>query len=147
MATSPINLETFDLIDSYLEWGDPERLVDFCETIFSQFYRQVFGQELGSFDDRTKRQALELLDRAKPKTPEMQALVASLLDFCDTYENGADLRYGIDPQDPASPFRVFHDHFIVRLLERLQAWADSLSAEDLSARIAATQIKYAQQRW
>ncbi len=143
-----LDIRAFDFIDSFvstpLAKRDGMKLVHFCETVFPQFYTNALGGELTSFDDVAKRQVLQRLSRGDVDSSEVRALAASLLDFCDMHSQiTVDIVYGLlDSDDPKTPARVFRDRFMVRLLERIDAWAVSRHSRLLSDRATKTRMAY-----
>jgi hypothetical protein len=129
----PVEPELFELVAQYarqIEAGevsanDPLKrttpIVEFCRTFFQQFFEHELNHEITGVDQQAQADAARLrgdLEDAKRDEPT-RLLVGWFEELCEIWPDVLGFSYG----GSTSEFRRFHTGYVVRLLERIQAWA------------------------
>jgi hypothetical protein len=143
-----VSLTLFDLLDEYgedLNEGTAIRaravprtapVLIFTENAFAQFFENELGREIRGFDATAKRKAADVRRRRKttkdgrPLSNQARLLISLFERFCDMHEDVIGAGYG----GGSAVLEEFHETFMVRLLERLRAFAGAKKDRALRSR-------------
>jgi hypothetical protein len=114
-------------------------IIVFCQNFFLQFFENVVGKPITSIGTASKRVAATVMVTTKDTAPgEELALVQSFEELCDIYPDVLALGYG----GSVASFAKFHERFIPRLLERIDAWAQTTTDDGLKSAAAESRERY-----
>lgn len=110
-------------------------IVIFCETFFEELFNTEFGYEAGSPSAENKRWAVwkRVKLESTGNRPELCALIVYFEKLCDLWP---DIKQASYAEAPLGFVYLFHEGYILPLLERIHAWA--IKAQ-LSAAVRAQQ--------
>jgi len=152
MTSEGIDEDLFKYVDEYalsIENGDVDESEDFdpdweiftfCQLFFDQFFGQ-YGTNIRGFTQRSREAAALLIEglkasgRANEQVGEMVVLYE---EFCDMNDNTSK---GYGAPTPIT-VRIFHEDFLMGLLDAATAWADGESHTSLSRRIGESVARY-----
>jgi len=147
--TLPVAPELFDILSQYAKeieqgkikpspaMGATSPALTFCENFYAQFFQNRLGQKIEHFNLEAKKAAIEL--RLKIKEANGASTIIQLITWyeklCDMYPNLLALGYGGGSR---ATFFDFHNNYLLTLLERASAWAQSENFLDIEQKAKAT---------
>jgi len=147
--TLPVSLQLFDLLVDYAKDIEAGKIKStptlastapaptFCENFYAQFFQNVIGHEIKTFNSKTKRDAVRLrLQMKEKKAPAATIqLITWFEKLCDIYPNVIALGYG---GGTTASFLDFHKDYLLLLLDRIAAWAKVANYPEIEQKATST---------
>lgn len=105
----------------------------FCENFYAQFFQNCLGKEIKRFNLEQKKAAVRLRLEIKEKNgPQVIVrLITWYEKLCDIYPDVLALGYA---RASKATFLDFHNNYLLPLLDRIAAWAQSENYPDIEQR-------------